>query len=133
MELLLKATDTDFTVEHLMQAVSVSADVCTLMPGKMSSAWYGSTLAHPAIIRACLRPLKAPKEQNARGVAANHDSQMVNRVRNQKWRTGIYGLRQASGALCIIPDAIPEIIVKAAELILTSNPGIKIDELSSRA
>ncbi|KAF2437267.1 hypothetical protein P171DRAFT_506370 [Karstenula rhodostoma CBS 690.94] len=132
-ELLVKATDTKFTVEHLMHAVSGPAHNYASITRKISQSRCEVDSAHFAVSRYPLCPLDALKDQNSREVRANHNSRSMNEIRAHKLETGLYGLNQSPRALRVHPDAISEMIVKAAGSLLASTPDVRFDELSSQA
>ncbi|KAL5382875.1 hypothetical protein PMIN02_009815 [Paraphaeosphaeria minitans] len=133
VELLMKATDANFTVEHLMEVVGGPAQACALVPGQIVHDRHHSTPAQRAVGRDPLRPLDTLVDQNAHEVAANHQNGSITDTRARKSEVGLYGVDHRSNGLSLHPDAIPGFIVDAAGSLLASNPGMNMDELSSQA
>ncbi|KAL1612587.1 hypothetical protein SLS60_000816 [Paraconiothyrium brasiliense] len=132
IKLLVKATDARFTVEHLMHAVGAPADVLALRPKKQNArlrCGSGVTVVSGGPPTA----LAALMARNAHELAMNKDSDKTNEIRDEKWKSGLYGLDRAFSALVMDSDHVQDMIVEAASSVYGSQPDVELDEVSSQA
>lgn len=116
LELLVKATDVNFTLEDLRETFSGSIQADASMAGQYAQPSQNSSVTEREVGDSELRPLEALQHLNSREVAANHDPLAIQACRDCKWDVGLYGIRND-----IASDAIVEFIEEASRPVLASS------------